>query len=146
MLERIGQAVRRFVARIPANAKLMQGSITQSYFGPGPIEDVTSFTAPDRFVGTSLGMSDVPEVAAITALKQDAAELIRARVIEFKAKVAGTNVLATFTREVRRADAEAFDQLKWDIRAAVEDGSLMSSLQEIIPTLKTRPGYVYITA
>jgi hypothetical protein len=116
---------------------------------PGPIEDTTSSNGdPEQYypiVGTSLGVSDVAQeakvnpVEIITELKQEALTL-PVRVIEFKANG------STFTRVVRKADKAAFASIKADIKKAVEDGSLCSTIQAIIPTLHVRPGFVYVNA
>ncbi len=121
---------------------------------PGPIEDATySNSDPEEdypFVGTE----DVPAthteevvspVEVITELKQEAGRVVRARVIEFRAAaLAGTTFRRTFTRVVRKADKAAFAAIKADIKTAAQDGVFQTTLQEIIPSLRVRPGYVYV--
>jgi len=79
----------------------------------------------------------VNPVEMITELKQEAAELVRARVIEFQ--VGGR----VFARTVAKADAMAFTRVKADIENAIYDGAFNSSIRQILPTLKVRAGFVY---
>jgi len=113
-----------------------------------PIEDVTNSNGDPEayypFVGEeyqpSHNNAGVPEdVAAITELKQEAA---RVRVIEFKVGV------LTYTRTVAKADAAAMSRVKADIvaRLKASDMDVDASLRRIIPTLRVRPGYIYIYA
>lgn len=96
-------------------------------------------------VPTDAPQEEVVNAKDITELKQEAGRVVRARVIEFKAAaLAGTSFCCTWTRTVAKADKAAFARIKADIEEAVENGTFQSSLREIVPTLKVRPGYVYV--
>ena len=130
MLEDVRRVVKRWMDKI----NMETGEVTRV---PGPIEDTTfSNGDPEEYypiIGADLGTSDV---AAITELKQEAAEMVRVRVIEFKA------FGLTYTRAVHKADRAAMEAIKADIAQEIHEGWNIT-LQEILPTLRVRPGFVY---
>jgi len=154
MLEQVGQVIERLLNMLhlerPPYPLFVEAE--NDHVGvPGLHEDISP--APGQHYPI-VGTEDVPvsapteevevnPVEMITELKQEAAEMIRARVIEFRVGA------RTFTRTVRRADRFAMVRLKADIENRVRDknpaGEVEKVLQSIFPTLHVRPGFVWVS-